>query len=172
MSGILAMLKRDRFQPSDPALFNTALSSVSAALSRQARTAAAGSGFMRAKRRESLLAHTTLPVPESQKRSLTTSPGSSSGLFDSELLSEVVSQVHSSSQISSNLALSRSLRRGRSTPASSSSPLTGPRLPSFTRGRPYGKRSSSSSRTGGRKRFRGRKGGGGAPPSGPSGFRR
>ena len=101
MSGILEMLKRDRFQPSDPALCNTALSSVSAALSRQARTAAAGSGFLRAKRRESLLAHTTLPVPESQKRSLTTTPGSSSGLFDSE----VVSQVHGSSQISSNLAL-------------------------------------------------------------------
>ena len=145
MSGILAMLKRDRFQPSDPALFTTALSSVSAALSRQARTAAAGSGFLRAKRRESLLAHTTLPVPDSQKRSLTTTPGSSSGLFDSKLLSEVVSQVHSSSQISSNLALSRSLRRGRSAPASSSSPLTGPRLSSFTRGRPYGKRSYSSS---------------------------
>ena len=95
MPGILAMLMRDRFQPSDPALFNTALSSVSAALSRQARTAAAGSGFLRAKRRVSLLTHTTLPVPESQKRSLTTTPGSSSGLFDSE----VVSQVHSSSQI-------------------------------------------------------------------------
>ena len=63
MSGILAMLKRDGFQPSD-ALFNSALSSVSAALSRQARTAAAGSTFVRAKRRESLLAHTTLPVPE------------------------------------------------------------------------------------------------------------
>ena len=43
---------------------------------------------------------------------------------------------------------------------------------SFTRGRPYGKRSSSSSRTGGRKRFRGVRGGGGAPSSGPSGFRR
>ena len=159
MSGILAMLKRDRFQPSDPALFNTALSSVSAALSRQACTAAAGSGFLRAKCRESLLAHTTLPVPESQKHSLTTTPGSSSGLFASELLSEVVSQVHSSSQISSNLALSRSLRRGRSAPASSYSPLSGPRLPSFTRGRPYGKRSSSSSRSGGRKCFRGGKGG-------------
>ena len=50
MSGILAMLKRDDFQPSNPTLFNSALSSVSAALSRQARTAAAGSGFMRAKR--------------------------------------------------------------------------------------------------------------------------
>ena len=165
MSGILAMLKRDNFQPSD-----SALSSVSAALSRQARTAAAGSGFLRAKRRESLLAHTSLPVPETQKCSLTVTPGSSSGLFDAELLSEVVSQVQSSSQISSNLALSRSLRRGRSAPSSSSSPLTGPRLSSFSRGRPYGKRSSSSSRSGGRKRFRGGKGG--APSSGPSGFRR
>ena len=136
MSGILAMLKRDGFQPSDPALFNSALSAVSATLSRQARTAAAGSTFVRAKRRESLLAHTTLPVSESQKRDLTVAPGSSSGLFDSELLSEVVAQVHSSSQISSNLALSRSLRRGRSTPSSSSSsPLTGPRLPSFARGK-------------------------------------
>ena len=64
----------------------------------------------------------------------------------------------------------RSLRRGRSAPASSSSPLSGPRLPSITRGRPYGKHSSSSSRSGGRKRFRGGKGG--APSSGPSGFRR
>ena len=170
MSGILAMLKRDHFQPSDPALFNSALSSVSAALSRQARTAAAGSGFLRAKRRESLLAHTSLPVPETQKRSLTVTPGSSSGLFDAELLSEVVSQVQSSSQISSNLALSRSLRRGRSASSSTSSPLTGPRLSSFLRGRPYGMRSSSSSRSGGRERFRGGKGG--APSSGPSGFRR
>ena len=112
MSGILAMLKRDNFQPSDPTLFNSALSSVSAALSRQARTTAAGSGFLRARRRESLLAHTPLPVPETQKRSLTVTPGSSSGLFNAELLSEVVSQVQSSSQISSNLALSRALRRG------------------------------------------------------------
>ena len=160
MSGVLAMLKRDGFQPSDLALFNSALSSVSAALSRQALTAAAGSTFIRAKRRENLLAHTSLPVPETQKRSLTVTPGSSSGLFDAELLSEVVSQVQSSSQISSNLVLSRSLRRGRSAPSSSSSPLTGPRLSSFAHGRPYGKRSSSSSRSGSRKRFRGGKGGG------------
>ena len=170
MSGILAMLKRDSFQPTDPTLFNSALSSVSAALSRQARTAAAGSGFIRAKRRDSLLAHTTLPVPETQKRSLTVTPGSSSGLFNAELLAEVVSQVQSSSQISSNLALSRSLRRGRSVPSSSSSPLTGPRSSSFLRGRPYGKRSSSSSRSGGRKRFKGGKGA--APSSEPSGFRK
>ena len=169
MSGILATLKRDGFQPSDPALFNSALSSVSAALSRAARTASAGSTFLRAKRRESMLAHTTLPVPDSQKRDLTVTPGSSTGLFNSSLLSEVISQVQSSSQVSSNLALSRALRRGRST-SSSSSPLTGPRLPSFSRGRQSTKRSSSSSRSGSRKRFRGGKGG--APSSGPSGFRK
>ena len=57
MSGILAMLKRDGFQPSDPTLFNAALSSVSTSLSQQARTALAGSSFVRAKRRESLLTH-------------------------------------------------------------------------------------------------------------------
>ena len=45
---------------------------------------------------------------------------------------------------------------------------------SFTRDRPYGMRSSSSSRSGGRQRFRGvgPVGGGRAPSSGPSGFRR
>ena len=105
-----------------------------------------------------MLAHTTLPVPDSQKRDLTVTPGSSTGLFNSSLLAEVISQVQSSSQVSSNLALSRAFRRGRSTP-SSSSPLTGPRLPSFSRGRQSTKRSSSSSRSGGRKRFRGGKGG-------------
>ena len=105
-----------------------------------------------------------------QRRSLMTSPGNSAGLFDSGLLAEVVAQVHSSSQISSNLALSRSLHRGRPSQTPSSSPLTGPRLPSFSRGRPYGKRSASSPRSGSRKRFRGGKGA--APSSGPLGFRR
>ena len=169
MSGILATLKRDSFQPSDSTFFNSALSSVSAALSRQARTAAAGSGFIRAKRRESFLAHTTLPVPEAQRCSLTVTPGSSSGLFNEDLLAEVVSQVQRSSQISSNLAVSRSLSRGRSGP-SSSSPLVGPHSSSAPRGRPYGNRSSSSSRSGGRKRFKGGKGA--APSSKPSGFRK
>ena len=169
MFGILAMLKRDDFQPSDSTLFNSALSSVSAALSRQACTAAAGSGFMCAKRRESLLAHTTLPVPEAQRRSLMVAPGSANALFNEGILAEVVEQVQRSSQISSNLAASRSLGRGRSAP-SSSSPLVGPRSSSAARGRPYGKRSSSSSRSGGRKRFKGGKGA--APSSKPSGFRK
>ena len=64
MSGILAMLKRDGFQPADPTLFNAALASASAMLSQTARSSAAGSTFVRAKRRDSLLAHTEIPVPE------------------------------------------------------------------------------------------------------------
>ena len=90
MPGILAMLKRDGFQPSDSTLFNAALSSVSAAMSRQARSAAAGSAFLRSKRRESLLSHTSVPVLEAQRRSLATTPGSSTGLFDESLLGDIV----------------------------------------------------------------------------------
>ena len=167
MSGILAMLKRDNFQPSDPTLFNSALSSVCASLSRQARSASSGSVFIRAKRRESLLSHTTLPVPEAQRRSLTVAPGSSAGLFNEDILAEVVAQVQRSSLISSNLAVSRSLSRGRSRPSSS---LVDPHSSGPPRGRPYGKCSSSSSRSGGRNRFRGGKGS--APSSKPSGFRK
>ena len=93
MSGILAMLKRDGFQPADPTLFNAALASAPATLSQQARFSASGSTFICAKRCDSLLTHTTIPVPETQRRALTVSPGSESLLFDEEILGVVVSQV-------------------------------------------------------------------------------
>ena len=70
MSGLLSQLKRDGFNPSDPTLFNTTISSVSAALSSQTRSATSVSTFMRSKRRESLLAHATVPVSQVQKRKL------------------------------------------------------------------------------------------------------
>ena len=166
MSGILAMLKHDGFQPSDPTLFNAALSSVSAVMSQQA--ASSGSTFMRAKRRESLLTHTSIPVPEAQRRSLTSAPGSRTGLFDEALLGDVVAQVQRSSLISSNLAVSRSFGRSKSN-TSSSSPLVDPSSSRPPRGgRSSGKRSASSSRFGGGKSFR--RGKGSAPSSKPSGF--
>ena len=169
MSGILAMLKRDGFQPTDPTLFNAALASASATLSQQARSSSAGAAFLRSKRSESLLAHTS--VPEAQRKALTVSLGSESVLFNEEILGVVVAQVQQSSLFSSNLAVSRSLSRGRARSSSSSSPLVDPSaLGSSRAGRPHGKRSSSSSRSGGRKRFRGGKGS--APSSKPSGFRK
>ena len=170
MSGILAMLKQDGFQPAGPTLFNAALASASATLSQQARTSAAGSAFIRSKRRESLLAHTSIPVPEAQHCSLTVSPGSETNLFNEDILSVIVAQVQQSSLISSNLAVSRSLGRGRGR-SSSSSPLVDPSASGSSRsGRLHGKRSASSSRFGGRKRFRGGKGL--APSSKPSGFQK
>ena len=170
MSGILAMLKRDSFQPSDPTLFNAALSSTSASLSQQAQSSSAGASFVRSKRRESLLMHTSIPVPKAQRRSLTVAPGSTTDLFNEDVLSEVVAQVQRSSLILSNLAVSQSLGRGKSR-ASSSSLLVDPSASGPPRaGRPYGKRSASSSRSGGRKRFRGGKES--APSSKPSGIRK
>ena len=136
LSGMLAMLKRDSFQPTDPALFNAALASASVTLSQQARSSVSCSTFMRAKRRDSLLAHTAIPVPETQRRSLTVSPGSETLLFDEEMLGVVVSQVQQSSLISSNLAMSRSLARGRG--RSSSSPVVDPSPAGSSRaGRPH-----------------------------------
>ena len=164
------MLKRDGFQPVDPTLFNTALSSASATLARQACTSAAGSAFLRSKRRESLLAHTAIPISEAQRCALTVSSGSGSSLFDEGILSSVVAQVQQSSLISSNLAVSRSLGRGRGR-SSSSSPVMDPSASSSSRpGKPRGKSSASSSRFGSHKRFRGGKGS--ASSSGPSGFRK
>ena len=138
-------------------------------MSQQARSAAAGPTFLCSKRRESLLSHTSVPVLEAQRRSLTTSPGSRKGLFDESLLADVVAQVQRSSMISSNHAVSRSFGRARSR-ASSSSPLVGPSPSGPPRaGRSSGKRSASSSRSEGGKCFRGGKGL--APSSKPSGFR-
>ena len=170
MSGILAMLKRDGFQPADPTIFNAPLASASATLAHQARTSASGSAFLRSKRHESLLAHTTIPIPEAQRRALTVSPGSESSLFNEGILSTVVAQVQQSSLISSNLAVSRSLGKGRGR-SSSSSPLMDPSASGSSRpSKTRGKRCASSSRFGGRKRFRGGKGS--APSFGPSGFRK
>ena len=146
MSGILAMLKRDGFQPTDPTLFNTALFSASATLSHQARSSSAGAAFLRSKRRESLLTHTSIPVPGAQRKALTVTLSSDDSLFNEDILGEVVAQVQRSSLIFSNLAVSKSLSRGRSC-SSSSSPLVDPAASSPSRpGKPYGKRSASSSR--------------------------
>ena len=175
MSGILALLKRDGFNPSTPGLFNTAIVSVSASLVFQARTADSGSAFLRSKRRESLLAHSKVLIPEPQKRALIVTPGSVSGLFDEPLLDLVAAQVKEDFLVSSSLAVSKALssRSGSKPLAVSSSPLAGPS--GYRHPRPAqqsGKRSASSLRFGRPKRFKGGKGS--APPSsslaGPSGY--
>ena len=139
----------------------------------QAGTAASGSVFLRSKRRESLLAHSKVPIPGSQKRALIVTPGSDSGLFNEPLLDSVAAQVKEDSLVSSSLAVFKALssRSGLKPMASSSSPLAGPsgyRPPRLAQR--SGKRSASSSRSGVCKHFKGGKGL--APSSKPAGFRK
>ena len=174
MSGIFAMLKRDGFNPSTPGLFNTAISSVSASLAFQVRTAASGSVFLRSKRRESLLAHSKVPIPELRKARAYCNPW---------LRLRSVQMSLSSTWWRCRLRRIPwfpppwlflrlyPLRFGSKPLASSSSPLAGPS--GYRPPRPAQrseKHSASSSHSGGRNRFKGGKGL--APSSKPSGFRK
>ena len=180
ISGLLSQLKHDGFNPSDPTLFNRAISSVSAALTSQARSAAVVSTFIRSKRRESLLSHATVLISLVQKRELMVAPGSSNGLFDQGLLEKVASQVKEDAFVSSSMSMAKlaqsgsSCKAGRNASSGSSrySSGSGPSgyQPSRSFGESSGKRSASPARGGGGKRFRGGKGR--APSSKPSGFRK
>ena len=162
MSELLSQLKRDGFNPSDPTLFNT--TSVSAALSSQARSAAAVSTFMRSRQRESLLAHSTVLVSQVQKRELTVAPGSSDGLFDQDLLEKVASQVKEDAFVSSSmswlkLAQSGSFgKTGRNAASGSARSASGSGSSGYRSSRSFGessgKRSASPARSGSGKRFR------------------
>ena len=176
MSGSLSQLKRDGFNPSDPTLFNTAISSVSAALSSQARSVAAVSTFMCSKRRESLLAHATVPVSRVQKRELTVAPGSD-GLFDQDLLEKIASQVKEDAFVSSSMSMAKlaqsgsSSKTGRNAASGFARSASGSGSSCYQSSRSFGvssgKHSASPARGGGGKRFRGVRG---RAPSKPSGF--
>ena len=99
MSGLLSQLKRDGFKPSDPAFFDSAISSLSWSISNQTQTVSALSDFLVSKQRESYLGHASLPLSAAQKRELLISPGSGSYLFDQDLLEKVSGQVKADSFI-------------------------------------------------------------------------
>ena len=173
LSSLLAQLREDGYRPSDPALFDKNITSLSAALASQTTMAAGVTDFISAKRRESYLAHASCSVAESVKRDLLAAPGSDSLLFDTELLEKLVSQLKEDSLISSTASLaslSKSVSRGRGRSASSdryASPLEHSRPGSSG----YRKRSASPPR--GFRSKRGRGGRGMAPSSGRGrGFRR
>ena len=158
MSGLLSQLKQAGFNPPDPALFNTNISSAS--LSSQARSAATLSDFLQSKGGKA-----TLPLSRAQKRELLFSSCSASGLFDQSLLEKVSSQVKEDSVISSSLSMakmaqSRPFVGGKSSSSSSgsagASSQAGPsgyQSPLFQRSA-SGKRSTSSGSGGGSKRFK------------------
>ena len=130
---LLAQLKDDGYRPSDPALFDKNISSLSAALASQTMIASGVTDFVSSKRRESYLAHAACPIAESVKRDLLVAPGTESFLFNQPLLEKVVSQMKEDSLLSSTASLaslSKAASRGRSRSSGSerySSPLDQPR---------------------------------------------
>ena len=167
---LLSLLKRDGFTPSDLALFDSAISSLSTSLARQTSTSAAFADFIVSKRRESYLGHASLLLSTAQKHDLLITPASDTTLFDQDLLEKVLTQVKEDSFISSSLSMAKIARsqasgKGKSSSSSRaasssragssgySSPLDYPRSGSSS----YGKRSTSPSRSDSSKRSRGGK---------------
>ena len=105
LSSLLAHIKDDGYTPSDPALFDKNISSLSAALASQTMMAAGVTDFVSSKRRESYLAHAACPIAESVKRDLLVAPGTESILYDQPLLEKVVSHMKEDSLISSTASL-------------------------------------------------------------------
>ena len=145
----MAQLKDDGYRPSDPALFDKNISSLSAALASQMMMAAGVTDFVASKHSESYLAHAACPISESVKRDLLVAPGTDSFLFNQPLLEKVVSNMKEDSLLSptaSLASLSKAASRGCSGSSGSdrySSPLDHPRpgssryrkrLPSLVRG--------------------------------------
>ena len=90
LSSLLAQLRDEGYKPTDPALFDKNIFTLSAALASQTTLSAGLSDFITSKRRESYLAYTSCPIAESVKRDLLVAPSSDSLLFNQPLLEKVV----------------------------------------------------------------------------------
>ena len=125
--------------------------------------------FLVAKRRESFLAHVSVPLSAPQKRELQVSSGSGDFLFDQELLEKTSGQVKEDSIISSvSLScLARSSFRGKR--SSSDASASSSRAETSRSESAFGKRSGSPARGNSAKRFRG---GRGRTPSSRKGFQK
>ena len=105
LSYLLAQFKDDGYRPSDPALFDKNISSLSATLASQTMMAAGVTDFVSTKCRDSYLTHAACPIAESVKRDLLVAPGTDSFLFDQPLLEKVMSNMKEDSLISSTASL-------------------------------------------------------------------
>ena len=132
LSALLAQLKEDGYQPSNPTLFDKSISSLSAALAAQTGVAANMSEYITSKRRESYLSNASFTLPDSLKRELLVAPGTDSLLFNQLLLSTPIENMKEDSLLSSTsslASLSKAALKTKSQGSTSrySSPLEAPR---------------------------------------------
>ena len=112
LSSLLSQLKQDGYWPSNPALFDKTIQSLSASMALPTSLASGMTDFLVTKRRESFLSHVSVPLSTPQKRELQVASGYGDFLFDQELLEKTSGQVKEDSIISSNVSLSRLARSG------------------------------------------------------------
>ena len=101
LSALLVQLKEDCYQPSNPALFDKSISSLSSALATQTNASSCLSEFVTTKRWESYLSHSSITLPDSLKRDLLVAPGTDSLLFNQPLLSAAIENMKEDSLLSS-----------------------------------------------------------------------
>ena len=170
LSSLLSRLKQDGYRPSDPALFDKTIQSLSTSMALQTLLVSGMTDFLVTKRRESFLSHVSVPLSAPQKRELQVASGSGDFLFDQELLEKTSGQVKEDSVISSNVSLSRLVHSGFKDKRSTSDSASSSRAESSLSGSSFGKRSGSPARGGSAKRFRGCRGK--TPTSSKKGFQK
>ena len=99
LSSLLSQLKQDRYRPSEPALFDKTIQSLSSSMALQTSLLSGITDFLVTKRRESFLSHVSVPLSAPQKRELQVASGSGDFLFDQELLEKTSGQVKEDSII-------------------------------------------------------------------------
>ena len=112
LSGLLGLIRRDGYLPSDPLLFQQLVRSVSMGLANQANFAASYTTFFVKKRRDLLLSYLPPVFQDVQKKALSKAPTCfSSSLFPPEELHSLVESAKAMAQFKSQQALADSLSK-------------------------------------------------------------
>ena len=157
LSGLLGFIRRDGYQPSDQALFNQLLSSVTIGLADIAASSAAGVNFTTYKRRQFYTSHLPAYFPEPQRDSLLVAPANlASSLFREEDIKDLLDVSNACTSLKSHQAMvevARSHNKSRTPPRSPRPASSFSNSSSGSSGQSYKRPSRSPSRSPKRVRF-------------------
>ena len=149
LSGLLGFVRLRGFAPSDAALFNTLVTSLSKCLAHQASLAASHTAFVGVKRRQLYLSHLPVYFSEVNKRTMVASPlVCADTLFADSDIARLLSDTQMSSSFCSQQALVDVASRGSGARRHRFSPVRSPSCssPSRRRRRDFGSPNRQSKR--------------------------
>ena len=142
LTSLLAYVRLQGFQPEDPLLFNTIVSSLSKCLAHQASASASTTAFLGLKRREFYLSHLPAYFSDRNKRSMLSSPLlGSQFLFAEPDIARLVAETQTASSLKSQQAMVDVASRGAGSRSRKFSPRRSPGGASPSRSRRAGSRS-------------------------------